>query len=365
MAGDALTAPTLFDLLARHWTLPGPLRAVCFNFDETAVAFAIDDGLALATMTDPERPETRTRIAADDGRRTIRPRERPVRPVIPVAGARAPLVPFGARAFLAAGTEGGLVQVTARGQALPSRLDIGGPVTAMARDPASRTVAVAAGERVLLLDADDPNAARTIEVGEPVTALAYAPDGQRLAIGHAHGVSFATDDALGAGVALDHPPRVLSFGRDGARLACGFETPGFALLDPQALDGELVADFPTAVSSFAWTAGGGALAASGAFRIVAWALDEDGDPGDALLAGRGGLVVVERVAAHPTRPLVAAGYENGLVAVAQVGAVDEMVLRDAGAPIMALAWSADGRHLALGDTAGCAAIASFPPDLFK
>ncbi|MEO1471326.1 MAG: hypothetical protein AAFV86_19975 [Pseudomonadota bacterium] len=364
MTVDTMPAPTLFDLLARHWTLPGPVVSASFNRDETAVAFATQDSVAIATMADPERPETRVRLSVEDGRRTILPRKSAVRPTISVAEAAAPLVPLGDRQFLAASTRGGLVRITPRGLAVRLRLDLGGGVSAIARDPASRAVAVGSGDAVHLLDAEDVERATVLPIGEPITALAFAPSGGRLAVGHARGVSFVTDGVLGAGVALDHAPVTLSFSPDGRRLACGFDEPGFALIDPDDCDGEMVEDFPTPVRSFAWAPDMSVLAASGAFRVVAWAL-EDGHLGDALHAGRNGLVIVERVAANPVRPLIAGGYANGLIAVVQTGANDEMVLRADGAPVSALAWSADGEHLAIGDTSGNAAIASFPPDIFK
>lgn len=364
MTVDTMPAPTLFDLLARHWTLPAPVISATFNCDETAVAFATEDGLAIATMADPERPETRVRLSVEDGRRTILPRKTAFRPTVSVGDAAAPVVALGNRQFLATGTRGGLVRVTPRGQAVPLRLDVdlgGGPV---ARDPTSRAVAVGSGDAVHLLDAEDVERSTVLTVGEPVTALAFAPSAGRLAVGHARGVSFVTDGVLGAGVGLDHAPVTLSFSPDGQRLACAFDEPGFALIDPDLCNGEMVEDFPTPVRSFAWTPDTSVLAASGAFRVVAWAL-EDGHLGDALHAGRNGLVIVERVAANPARPLIAGGYANGLVAVVQTGANDEMVLRADGAPVSALAWSADGRHLAIGDTSGNAAVASFPPDIFK
>ena len=93
-------------------------------------------------------------------------------------------------------------------------------------------------------------------------------------------------------------------------------------------------------------------------------MTEDGF-GEALHAGRNGLVVVERVTASPNRPLVATGYASGLVCIAQIGATDEMLVRGSGGPVTALTWAADGVHLALGDADGNAALAAFPASLFK
>jgi hypothetical protein len=74
-------APTLFNLLARHWSLDAPITGLAFATDQRAVAFASADGrLALAPVEDPDSPAHRYRVAADTGRATIAPRRKPPRP---------------------------------------------------------------------------------------------------------------------------------------------------------------------------------------------------------------------------------------------------------------------------------------------
>ncbi|MEO0819284.1 MAG: hypothetical protein AAF074_02560 [Pseudomonadota bacterium] len=364
MSDDTLLAPTLFDLLCRSWTLPGTVSQAVYNAEETAVAFAAEGVLGIASLADPERPETRMRTAADTGRHTILPRERPVRPLERVEHVCGPVAPYGGRSFLTGSARGGLVTVTPRGQAVRLRIALPDGVAALARDPASEAMAVGSGTRVLLLPPGAPEEPEALEIGEPVTALAYAPDGAQLAVGHALGVSFVAEGRVGGGVALESAPRHLSYSPDGRHLACGLAEPGFALVEPATLAGELVQDYPTLVEAFAWSEAGAALATSGAFRTVAWALAEDG-LGDALEAGRNGLVIVERVAASPDRPLIASGYANGLVCIAEIGRGDEMMLRAGGGAVSALAWARDGTHMAFGDAAGQAALAAFPRTLFK
>jgi hypothetical protein len=364
MSSETLAPPSLFDLMGRSWQLPGAVGEAVFSHDGSTVAFAGGGTLAIARLADPERPATRMRLAADSGRRTILPRQKPVRPATEVRRIAGPLVVYGKESFLGVAEDGGLVYVSPRGQAVPLRVRPGAPVAALARDPCSEAIALGAGGRVLILPNDAPEDPAVIEVGEPVSALAFAPDGRRLAVGHARGVSFVAHGRLGAGVALDSAPQHLSFSPDGAWLACGLTEPGFALIDPEALCGEVVADYPIPVRSFAWSRAAGALATSGAFRTVAWALTEHGF-GDALEAGRNGLVIVERVAASPDQPLVAAGYANGLLCISRIGARDEMMLRATGGAVSALVWGPDGAHLALGDADGNAALLAFPPGIFK
>jgi hypothetical protein len=91
-----------------------------------------------------------------------------------------------------------------------------------------------------------------------------------------------------------------------------------------------------------------------------------GDTEGALQTGRPGLVVVDTVAAHPRRDLLAVGYANGMVNLVQIGRRDELVvLADGGGAVTALAWSDDGEQLAIGAADGSAALVGFPPQMFK
>lgn len=91
----------------------------------------------------------------------------------------------------------------------------------------------------------------------------------------------------------------------------------------------------------------------------------DGETSGALKTGRAGLVLVEAVAAHPEKKLVAAGYANGRITIAQIGSPEEVLIRPLGSAVTALAWSGDGRHLAVGAVDGTAAIVTFPAQMFK
>ncbi|TVQ53459.1 MAG: hypothetical protein EA355_13370 [Rhodobacteraceae bacterium] len=363
MSYQAPIAPTLFDLLGRSWTLDAPVAEVCFNRAGEAVAFRAGAGLAIAALADPERPETRIRIAADDGRRTIAPRRNPPRPLARADGLAGPVAAYGGKSFVTGSARGGLVSVTQRGQVTPLATPFDGPLDAIARDPASAAVAAASGARVLVLPDDADAPPLRLEAPGPVAALAYAPDGRLLAAAHEAGVMLWRDGAPLGVVEVDRPA-TLSFAPDGGALACGLADHGFALIDLSDFAVETVADYPTPVRSFAWLREPAALAASGAFRITAWLRDGHG-LGAPIEAGRVGLVVVERMAGCPTRPLIAAGYANGLLCLARAGGRDEMLLRVDGPPPTAFAWSADGAHLAVGDAAGGAALLAFPADLFK
>lgn len=362
MSYETQVAPSLLDLIGRSWTLPGGVTEACFNRDGSAVAFAGGGRLAIATVADPERPETRMRRAADTGRQTILPRKNPVRPAAEADGLTGPVVPWGGKSFLTAGANG-LISVTPRAQAVPVAAPLDGPALAIARDPSSSAVAVGDATGLVILPDDAGDAPQRHDLGQPVTALAYAPDGL-LAIGDADGVALWVDGMMIQRLSLDQAPAAFGWSHDGGWLAVGFFEPGLALVRPANGFIDLNPDYPTAVASFGWSKPAGVFATSGAFRAIAWTLTPDG-LGDPVEAGRGGLVVVDRVAASPDRPLLAVGYNNGLVCLNKIGTREEMMLRPLGAAITSLAWSPDGTHLAFGDAEGQATLIAFPPDLFK
>jgi WD40 repeat protein len=68
-------------------------------------------------------------------------------------------------------------------------------------------------------------------------------------------------------------------------------------------------------------------------------------------------VLCTRIACHPKDELVAAGYANGAVVLAQIATRRVVIITETGAaPISALAWSPDGSRLAFGDETGFAAL---------
>ena len=96
----------------------------------------------------------------------------------------------------------------------------------------------------------------------------------------------------------------------------------------------------------------------GADAIVLWPFFGGGPMGKAPteLAGGDG-VICTLVAANPQQEVVAAGFADGLVVVADIATARILPVCDAGrGPVSALAWSADGAHLAFGTETGFAAL---------
>ena len=82
--------------------------------------------------------------------------------------------------------------------------------------------------------------------------------------------------------------------------------------------------------------------------------------------GVGSRDAVLHVATHPDRPLIAAGYANGVVAIIRPGTADVVLVRgaDAGA-IDQLAWSPSGDALAYGAAGDEIGLVLLPAMLFR
>lgn len=345
---------TLFDLIARVWQAPAAIAGVRFAAEGGAAAFATENGaVMIASGADPEPPDTRLRVTGDLGQTTIRPRTKAAPPLVAVtslADGAPPLATRGAD-FLAGDADGRVLRIGPDGATEPV-MTLGGAILALDHQDgltvaADRTT-LAAGSRRLPLPGIRAIAARRGRI-----AAADARAIHLLAEG-AH----ATAPVEGA--------ERLSWRADGAWLGAALGGHGVALIDAEAparisrLDG-----FPAPARDLVWSAPGAAFAAPGAFRIAAW----DARPLPAtdrpLVTGHPGLVAVEALAAHPVKPLIAAGYANGQVIIAEIGRRDELMIRQSGGRVTCLAFSPDGKHLAIGDADGAMAIATFPDRMFK
>lgn len=366
---DQTTATlTLFELLARRWQTGSAVAEVCFAGDGIAAFATVGGAVLVAGVPDSEPPDQRIRVTGDLGQTTIRPRTKDPAPLATVtltavtglADGAPPLAATGT-GFLTGDAEGRVLAVDRDGttQAL---LQLDGAVAAV--DHVAGTTAATDGQSLAIARA------RSVQrLAIPgLRTLAIDPSGRRIAVANAAQVVIL--DAAEGGALLTVDLRAatrLAWRDDGRWLAVALGNDGLALVDTGAGAAEpvRVRNFPAPVRSLAWSRPADALAAGGAFRIAAWDAGALPETEASLLTGQPGLVVVEAVAAHPERPLVAAGYANGQVILAQVGKRDELLLRQGGAPVSCLAFSPDGRHLALGDAGGGAAIASFPRNMFK
>jgi WD40 repeat protein len=369
-----LSNPTLFDLLARSWQCPSSVTGVLFNADDSVLAISQADGtIALARVADGEPPRARMHTSADFGQTTIRPRTAPPVPLVqvPTATKMSSIAAYQNSDFVLGMTNGDVVRLTVDGSIAETLFNTVEPVLSIHHCRVTGG-SVAIDRRHMFVKLRGADLVKIGDIaGLPLELVSMSKDGSLVAVAADDQLSIRrmTDPAVSLrSIALPSRPLAIRWNHDGGWLACGLASGGFCLLDLTGDRSGIVADFPGPVQTICWSTAPIAVVASGAFRIAAWSMDApplSGDNAGALLTGRAGFLAVDMVATHPKRNLVAAGYANGRLVVSPVGSPAELLLRQSGGALTALAWSANGQHLAIGDADGNVAIITFPTQLFK
>ncbi|TIX94416.1 MAG: WD40 repeat domain-containing protein [Mesorhizobium sp.] len=273
--------------------------------------------------------------------------------------------------FLVGAASGEVRHLTPGGECMEPLVMIDGPIVAIDHSARADTIAVSNGHDVFLSRGQGDATKLRRGTTSSADALAFSPGGWHLVCGGDKGLSIwssGNDARPIREFSLSARPTTIRWSGDGTWLACGLETGGFALVSMADGHSGIVAGFPSPVRTVCWSPTANALFASGAFRIAGWSMAAPpvgGETSGALETGRAGLVLVEAVTAHPEKKLIAAGYANGRITIAQIGSPEEVLIRPLGSAVTALAWSGDGRHLAVGAVDGTAAIVTFPAQMFK
>ncbi len=325
-------------------------------------------------MTDFDAGESPSIVSVTDKVRAIAIGE----PVIAVhfLGQKAAFVGAEENIFLTSGEEqpvaiavhgGGILCSTSDGERLVTggddgkvaSLDAEGAVAVLASEAKRRwidnvalhpdgAVAWSAGKTAFVRSGE--NEVKSLDVPSTVGGLAFAPKGLRLAVAHYNGVTLwfpnmaATPEFLPwAGSHL-----AVTFSPDNKFLVTAMHEPalhGWRLADNRHMR---MTGYPGRVRSISWSAGGKALATSGADMVILWPFaSKDGPMGKepAMLAPLQARVTA--VACHPTDAILAAGYADGTVLMVRLSdGAEILVHRNGGAAIAALAWNAKGTLLA-------------------
>ena len=238
-------------------------------------------------------------------------------------------------------------------------LDQAGEVTLLAADPKRRwidnvalhpdgAVAWSAGKTAFVRSgrAED----KSFEVPSTVGGLAFAPKGLRLAIAHYNGVSLWFPNMAANAEFLEWAGSHLGvvFSPDNKFLVTAMHEPalhGWRLADRRHMR---MTGLPGRVRSMSWSAGGKALATSGADVVILWPFaSKDGPMGKEPAMFAPMQARVSAVACHPRQDIVAAGYGDGsILMVRPTGGAEILVHRNGGAAVSALAWNPKGTLLA-------------------
>lgn len=317
--------------------------AARFSRDGNRLAFALGDGtLRLVTLSDPDNWTT---VEVHDGA---------------ILSLTADTTPGG---FITGGDDGALKRVDADGQVhmLASHgMKWVEHVATYALEKGKGLIAASVGKLVHLFDETGKKLKEWTHPSS-VTGLAFDAKGKRVAASHYNGAS------IWFVAAKTDTPRKLEW--KGSHIGVAFHPDGDAVvtaMQENALHGWRLSDgqhmrmsgYPAKTLALSFTRKGKWLASSGADAMVLWPFHGGGPMGKAPLELAGGDgIICQQVASHPSQDVVAGGFSDGLVVLADIDSSRIMPIAppDNG-PITTLAWSAEGGWLAIGTETGFAAI---------
>ncbi|MBO1080694.1 WD40 repeat domain-containing protein [Roseomonas haemaphysalidis] len=202
---------------------------------------------------------------------------------------------------------------------------------------------------------------KALEHPSSVGGIAFDSKGKRVAGAHYNGASLWFVNSK------EDKPRVLPwkgshqgvwFSPDGTHVVTTMQENalhGWRLTDGQDMR---MSGYQSKIKSVSFTAKGRWLATAGADCIVLWPFFAGGPMGKPPmeLAGGDG-VLCTRVSCHPQHEVVAAGFEDGLVLMAEIGSGKVVPVAAPGrGAISALSWNPGGTQLAFGTETGFAGI---------
>jgi WD40 repeat protein len=340
--GEAVTR-FLLEQRGTHREWDAFVVAACFERSGSTVAFALGDGtLRLLAVADRET------------RRTVDVHEGAILALAPDAATTG---------FVSGGDDGKFRRISCLGSAADIA-DFGSKwvehVASHPGDKGKSLLACAVGKTVCLFDHTNE---KLKELPHPstVTGLTFDTRGKRVGASHYNGAT------LWFVAAKVDSPRKLEW--KGSHTAIAIHPDADAVvtaMQENALHGWRLSDnqhmrmsgYPTKTAALSFTHNGKWLATSGADSMVLWPFFGGGPMGKAPieLAGGDG-VICTRVAAHPQQEMVAGGFADGLVVLADINSSRVLPIVPPGrGPVSALVWSADGSQLAIGTEKGFAAL---------
>jgi WD40 repeat protein len=267
--------------------------------------------------------------------------------------------------LVSGGDDGRIVEISAEGETRLLAEEAGSWIDAVAlRSDGALAWTAGRSARVRLAGGE----IKALDLPSTSRGLVFLPKGLRLAIAHYNGATLWYPNASA-------PPETLEW--KGAHLDVTVSPDGRFLvtsMQENALHGWRLSDkknmrmsgYPAKTRSFSWSPEGKWLATSGADACVLWPFDgKDGPMGAqprecGVRAGVG----VTRVAFHLRAPVLALGYEDGMILLARIADGSEILVRrpsgDERAKITTLAWDAQGQGLAFGAGSGAAGLLRLP-----
>jgi WD40 repeat protein len=236
-------------------------------------------------------------------------------------------------------------------------------VATYALDKGKGLIAASAGKIVRLFD-QSGQLLKELTHPSTVTGLVFDGKGKRIGASHYNGAS------LWFVAAKTDTPRKLEW--KGSHTGILIHPEGEAVvtaMQENALHGWKLPDgahmrmsgYPAKTASLSFTRNGKWMASSGADAMVLWPFFGGGPMGKAPLELAGGDgIICTQVACNPNNLVVAGGFADGLVVVADIDSSRILpVVPPEHGPISALSWSPNGVLLAVGTETGFTALIDF------
>ncbi|ACK51931.1 WD-40 repeat protein [Methylocella silvestris BL2] len=263
--------------------------------------------------------------------------------------------------LITGGDDGRVVEIAGDGAMRELAREKGKWIDALAAR-ADGAVAWSTGRQVFARDAKGDVKAFTAP--STVRGLAFLPKGYRLAISHYNGASLWFPNAAAEPDELHWKGSHLEItaSPDGKFIVTSMQENAlhaWRLSDKKDLR---LSGYPAKPRSTSWSHDGNWLATSGAEAAIVWPFNSKEGPVNKApreLGVRSAKVTM--VAFHPKSPILAQGYEDGMILLCRQADGAELLVRAEGAgAITALAWDQAGRRLLFGGADGAAGLLTMP-----
>ncbi len=260
--------------------------------------------------------------------------------------------------LLTGGDDGRLNAVSSDGE-IETLAELRKWVDHIVTSPASGVIVAGVGKQAIVLR--EGREKHRFEYPSTIGGLALDAKGRRLAASHYGGVTLRyvlTADDKGVALKWAGSHLAITISPEADYVITGMQENslhGWRL--PEKIDLRMDG-YPSKTRSFSWDKRGRWLATSGANAAIVWPFaGKLGPQGKAPMQPGERQALVSAVAFHPSEDVLAIGYSDGAAIIVRLADQAGAELDEPGeGAVTALAWSGDGKRVALADEAGRGAI---------